>query len=286
LDLWSYSIKHKQFNQHAWDGINSSGSEYAPVLSPDGKFIAFLSDRTGHPELWVYDTSNSKLTQLTNFEGSLDIRAPAWHPSGKSLVFNVFSPETHADIYTVDITGTPPEPLIANPSNEREPDWSRDGKSLLFGSDQTGKWQIWKYHPKENRRVQHTTDGGYKARFASKNTEFYFTKYDQTGIWRYHSDGTEERIINAPLGAMHNTWAIGKNGIYYELLESGSLFPELYFYDFNQRKIQNIATLKGLKIVKDIAVLSQKNQIIISGARESESGIFLFSRKERKKPQL
>ena len=58
----------------------------APAWSPDGKKIAFASERTGNPDIWVMDSDGGNLRQLTTHT-ALDA-APAWSPDGKKIAFD------------------------------------------------------------------------------------------------------------------------------------------------------------------------------------------------------
>jgi TolB protein len=57
---------------------DSAALDYDPVWSPDGKSIAFTSDRTGNLEIWVMKTNGSSLTNLTRHPAR--DWAPAWRP--------------------------------------------------------------------------------------------------------------------------------------------------------------------------------------------------------------
>jgi len=79
-----------------------------PKWSPDGKYIAFISDRSGRDEVWVTDSETKapkKITDLDNEKGSL-----AWTPDSKSLLYTAADKKlynyTVADAKTVVVTST------------------------------------------------------------------------------------------------------------------------------------------------------------------------------------
>jgi TolB protein len=54
------------------------GNNEEPSFSPDGRLIAFISDRTGKRRLWVMNADGSKQRQVYN--GNLECDTPAWGP--------------------------------------------------------------------------------------------------------------------------------------------------------------------------------------------------------------
>jgi Tol biopolymer transport system component len=66
--------------------IASSASEDNPAWSPDGRRIAFSSDRSGVQNIWVCDSDGSNPVQLTSFERHSG--TPRWSPDGRQLVFD------------------------------------------------------------------------------------------------------------------------------------------------------------------------------------------------------
>nr|WP_233503600.1 amidohydrolase family protein [Sphingomonas psychrotolerans] len=59
--------------------------ERNPVFSPDGKRIAFVSDRSGVTNLWVANADGSGLRQLSQDTALTLYAAPAWSPDGRSV---------------------------------------------------------------------------------------------------------------------------------------------------------------------------------------------------------
>jgi tricorn protease len=80
----------------------------APKWSPDGKYIAFISDRSGRDEVWIADSESKapkKITDLDNEKGSL-----VWTPDSKSLLYTAGDKKLYnysvADGKTATVTST------------------------------------------------------------------------------------------------------------------------------------------------------------------------------------
>jgi Tol biopolymer transport system component len=101
-------------------------TEY-PALSPDGRFVAFASDRAGHGNLdiWVQPAEGSDPVQLTF--GPANEYQPVFSPDGTQVVFR--SEESGGGLYTVSALGGKPRLLAFG---GRDPNFSPDGKWLAF----------------------------------------------------------------------------------------------------------------------------------------------------------
>ncbi|MCD6378825.1 S9 family peptidase [bacterium] len=65
--------------------VKSDGNDYAPCWSPDGKEIAFISDRGGDPQIWIIPTSGGEARRVTDIPTG--VSNPIWSPDGKTLAF-------------------------------------------------------------------------------------------------------------------------------------------------------------------------------------------------------
>ena len=73
-----------------------------PDYSPDGKQIAFSSNRSGYEELWVANSNGSQPVELTDRRMPLTSN-PRWSPDGKKILFNSSSP-IQSDLYTIEVS--------------------------------------------------------------------------------------------------------------------------------------------------------------------------------------
>ena len=112
------------------------GIDWQPDASPDGKRIAFESQRDGNSEIYIMNADGSDPVNLTQHPGYDS--SPAWSPDGQHIAF-VSSREGNSEIYVVNAEGGEPINLTMNPAGDANPDWSPDGHHLVFESDRAGQ---------------------------------------------------------------------------------------------------------------------------------------------------
>src|SRR5262249_2733605 len=115
--------------------ISSSRQEDSPSFSPDGSKIAFASDRSGSPEVWVCESDGSNGLQLTNFGGPLT-GSPRYSHDGKWIAFDS-RPEGQSDIFVISAEGGKPRRLTSEDSTDVVPSWSRDDRWIYFSSNRS-----------------------------------------------------------------------------------------------------------------------------------------------------
>jgi Tol biopolymer transport system component/DNA-binding winged helix-turn-helix (wHTH) protein len=222
----------------------SKGYNRAPELSPDGRKIAFDSDRSGTMEIWTCGRDGSNLMQVTHLGGAQFPGPPRWSPDGQRIAFDS-ALEEHNAIFVMDAEGGLPHPLTHEASDSLNPSWSRDGKWIYFTSIRSGEWQIWKMPGAGGEPVQVTKHGGHAA-FESADGKFiYYTKTSDSGIWKMQVDGGQESSLFPQIHLQQwNNWALTNNGVFF-LNEESARHPVIRFFDFSAARIRDVATLEG-----------------------------------------
>lgn len=110
-----------------------------PAISPDGRKIAFSSNRDsrgilgdifgGNQEIYVMNVNGTSIQRLT-FSDSRDTE-PVWSPDGTKIAF-VSNRGGSLDIWVMNANGSDPQQLTSNPLPEIEPAWSPDGTKIAF----------------------------------------------------------------------------------------------------------------------------------------------------------
>lgn len=126
-DLYSWNLELRQeacIHRHL-------GLERQPQPSPDGRQLAFVSDRFGNNELLLLDLNSPQAAprRLTQDQG--ENSSPDWSPDGKSLVFSSRR-NGQSDLYRLELESLQEQRLTRTEDDEVDPKWSPDGRSILF----------------------------------------------------------------------------------------------------------------------------------------------------------
>ena len=208
-NIWMYDLEQPK---NTTPVIASTRWDMHPQWSPDGRRIAFTSNRSGSYEIWLSDSTGTSPRRITDFGGPFT-STPRWSPNGNRLVFTS-RPGGQADLYTMGVDDATPRRLTEDPTDEMAASWSSDGQSIYFSSNRSGSWEVWKMAVGGGPAEQITDNGGFGPQEAGGY--ICYAKHNARGLWRKPvAGGNEEQVLAGMSPRDWGSWAIlGDRAIY------------------------------------------------------------------------
>ena len=252
---------------------SSTRDEYNPQYSPDGKRVAFSSNRSGQMEIWVCDQDGGNLVQLTHFETHSG--SPRWSPDGGSIAFDRHLKGSWY-ICVMASDGGAVRRLTSGEGDEIDPSWSRDGKWIYYSCNRTGRFEIWKTAAEGGKGIQVTRNGGFVSFESPDGQLLYYTKsldYEpSSGLWAVPVKGGEERKILEFV--YQRAFFVAENGIYYVPRPGRDGGTTINFRDVGTGKAREIAHLK-MRCSGTLTVSPDRKSILLSVVARSGANVMV-----------
>ncbi|MBU4277844.1 MAG: Tol-Pal system beta propeller repeat protein TolB [Proteobacteria bacterium] len=116
------------------------GIEVAPSFSPDGKRMAYVSDRGGNPQIYVLDLASGTNRRITF--GHKYCAAPCWSPRGDRIAYQAQVNGTF-QVATIRPDGSDVKVVSSGFGGGEDPTFSPDGRLIAYAGRRTGRYQIY-----------------------------------------------------------------------------------------------------------------------------------------------
>jgi TolB protein len=169
--------------------LNVAG--YVPVWSPDGRKIAFLSDKS---ELSIYDVESKQVANVG--QGFASGSRPTWSPDSAQLALAGGANDTQKGVAIYGIDGKGVRLLFAGEA--KNPTWATtiggtDGGTIVFQAandgQPSGQWDLYAINAADGKNLRRlTTDGGQFPVFAPDGLRIAF--FNKGAIYTIYKDGS------------------------------------------------------------------------------------------------
>ena len=205
----------------------------AVAVSPDGRTVLFVSNRSGDWDIWSGPLAGGEPTQFA--ASPVADREPAWSPDGRQVAFTSLRGGT-ADIWVTPAGGGEARQLTDWPSDESGPRWSPDGSTIAFTSPREAtKPEVWTIPAAggQARRLTHDNADALHVRWAPDGRTLFYTGRTADGsrqLFRVPASGGTPRQLTRAVGGANIWWdAVSPDGaqVAYSYLVAGLGYLEV-----------------------------------------------------------
>jgi TolB protein len=147
---------HVRKSGHVDQLTHDGADDVSPTYSPDGKRVAFTSNRGGSPQIYVMDAHGGRARRIT-FDGPYNSE-PSWSPTGLFIAFTCQQGD-HFKICLAEAGGGDSTAITSGPWDDESPVFSPDGRHIAFASNRGGRQDIYMMDV-DGRNVERLTYNG------------------------------------------------------------------------------------------------------------------------------
>jgi len=172
--VWLFDLSRETSTKFTFEGTTNLG----PVWTPDGKRIAFSSNKEGPGTLYWQLADGGGLERLAT--GDYSQTPNSWSPDGQLLSFIETNPTTQRDIWVLRLSDRQAQPFLQTRFDEGGHRFSPDGRWLAYVSDESGRPELYvQPYPGPSGKRQISTEGGTEPVWNRNGRELFYRAGDK-----------------------------------------------------------------------------------------------------------
>ena len=217
----------------------SSASEYDAHHSPTGNRVAFVSTRSGHPEVWVCDRDDGAARRVTSFGGA-HVEFLQWSGDERFLAFDATT-DARSAIHIADVERGTTRALTDSSSNEVLLGWARDDAHLYLQSLEGTEWRTLRASLATGETEEVLPFRAHMLAETADGTGYFYVKEGTSALWRADLDGgNEHQVLDVDGAALCCYWKATPTALLHYRNRDGGL--QLASWSFADGEVRELLT--------------------------------------------
>ena len=138
------------------------------------------------PSVWIKPAGGAQPARKISDAGIVS----SWLPDGSGLLVTRGNPKTSNDVWLIPLSGGKEQPLLQTQFDERDAQYSPDGKWLSYLTNETGQFDVYVQPvPPTGRKWRVSPNGGTSPHWSKNSRELYFSSQGHIHVVKVSPEG-------------------------------------------------------------------------------------------------
>lgn len=244
--------------------IQSEFSHDTPDYSPTAQRLAFISNESGHNEVYSSKLNGDDRRQLTHLNTNL--YSVSWSHDGQSIAFIGPRDDMQGNnLLVLNVNTLKIQKLNSPFSEHKRPSWTWDDSAVMTATNNNSRQLLYTF----------PVDGGQPTQLLQQSVRFAIQTTDQTlwystnnqGFWRYQPNLPNTppvQVLTQDEFDISYNWTVTSKGVYYQ--HEYNSHQRINFYDFDSKNISSLVKLPNQSLARlgSMTYVPSHNQIVFN----------------------